>query len=525
MTQGAEVTSLSGFTILAAMLVAAAIPFLKGQARRYTENIALLLCTVCVVIFFTQLLQAESGPGKLQSQVSEERAESALKFMSTVNVGVAKMSELMGPIQDARGKKHQAIELSKAGMNEYFKAAEKALSSAVELSPAKAAPRAKLVVLLSAWEKDKKVMLSTCKALQEGKEEADRRLGDVLFNICILKKPAANLSEQRSIIESGIPKGWYQDNAKLMLYKYAADLDGYHKFASSLEESYWKIFRMAACLFAFGAFAAFLGVVVIIIQLGSLGRSAVAESRLCGLDYAWPLSWREIYAVFVGWLSSQMAIAEGLKLLPKGILSLGHNSAGIAIFSLVSYLITMLPALLLIYFIVVRPRKLNFFAAMGLNLPLNELFKLALSGFLSWCAIIPLVLISATIASAFLGSQGSDNPILAQIAAIASSGNVLAIVILFATVAMLAPFCEEIIFRAFLYSAARRRIGIFPAILLSSFVFAFIHFDKGGTLMLLALGPVLALALEKTKSLYPSMIAHGLWNGGAFAVTLALFSS
>jgi membrane protease YdiL (CAAX protease family) len=519
------VSSLSGFAILSAMLVAAAIPFLKEQPRKIAENIALLLCTICVVIFFGQIIQGESSSGKLQAQVSEERAESALKFMGVVNVGVAKISELLGPIQDERGHTRHAIDLSTSGLSKYFATAEDSLKSAINGNPAKPALKAKLIVLLAAWEKDRKLMISTCTTLQESKVESERKLGNVLYNLCVVKKPGSNIKDQVQIIEAGIPKGWYQENANLMLYKLGGDLDGYRKFATELEESYWKSFRMGAALILFGCFAAFIGVVVIIIQLGSLGRGSGGEPRLAGLDLAWKLSWREIYAVFVGWLSSQMAIAEGLKLLPRGILSLGHNNVGIAIFSLVSYLLTMLPALVLIYLIVVRPRKLNFLTALGLNLRVGDVFKLALSGFLSWCAIIPLVLISATIASAFLGSQGSDNPILAQIASISSSGNILAIVILFSTVAMLAPFCEEIIFRAFLYSAARRRIGIFPAVLLSSLVFAFIHFDKGGTLMLLALGPVLALAYERTRSLWPSMIAHGLWNGGAFAVTLALFSS
>lgn len=518
--------SLSQFAVLAAIAFAAAIPFLKDKPRRIVENLTLLVCTVCVVLFFAQILQGEAKPGKLQSQVSDERAESALKFMSVVNVGVAKMSEIVGgPIQDSKGHKKRPIDVSGSGLTKYFETAEAALKTAISGNEAKASLKAKLVVLLAAWEKDKKLMLSTCRSLQDDKDESTHQLGEVLFNVCILKKPERNIKDQVQTIESGISKGWYQDNAKLMLYKYAGDLDGYHSFASSLEESYWNIFRMGAALLSFGSFAAFLGVVVIVIQLGSLGRKQSREPSSSGLDISWPLSWREIYAVFVGWLSCQMAIAEGWKLLPKGLLSLGGNNVGIAIFSLLSYLLTMLPALVLIYLIVVRPRKLNYLDALGLNLRMGQMFKLALSGFLSWCAIIPLVLMSATIASAFLGSQGSDNPILAQIASIASSGNTLAITILFATVAMMAPFCEEIIFRAFLYSAARRKIGIFPAIILSSFVFAFIHFDKGGTLMLLALGPVLALAYEKTRSLWPSIIAHGLWNGGAFAVTLAMFAS
>jgi len=39
------------------------------------------------------------------------------------------------------------------------------------------------------------------------------------------------------------------------------------------------------------------------------------------------------------------------------------------------------------------------------------------------------------------------------------------------------------------------------------------------------IGLVLAFLYERTRSLIPSMIAHGLWNSGTFTFALVLFGS
>lgn len=534
---------LNSYVVIVILLMTVALPFVRGKAslpladnveakpaskfRTLYENLLLLACTIAVVIFFGQLWKGDARPAKVQSAVSEDRAESALRIMSTINVGVARLSETFGELRDDKGKRHHAIEVRNASLSSYFKTAAGALQDALKRNPDDASLKAKLVVLLSVWDKQAAQAKSTCSQLKDAKASADRKLGEVLWATFIehsAVSPSAN-DQDLKIIDTGIQKGWYQDNAKLSVYKQSKDQKDFASFSKELEDRYYKTFCIFIAAVVVGTICAFAGVVVIVIQMGSLGRREallLPEDERIGLD----LSYRTIYAVFVGWMASQLAIEECFKLLPKNSLSLGGNPFGIALFSLVSYLITMAPGIALIYLLALRPKGLSLIKGMKLRLRTQTMgpFRLMLAGFLSWCAIIPMVLMSSVIASA-LGSQGSDNPILPQIAAIASSQNFAAIFILYATVAAMAPLCEEMIFRGFLYASLRTRLGIFPAVLLSALIFAGIHFDKGGALMLCALGPVLALAFEKTRSLVPSMIAHGLWNGGAFAVTLSLYFS
>lgn len=517
--------SASSFAILAVIVLAGMLPLLKGKQKRYCENALIVVCSACTLLFFSQLLKADGRPAKLQSLVAEERAESVLKFMSTINVGVAKVYEIFVPIEDSMGQKHHALEMDKTGLKSYLKNASNSLQAAIKGNPEKAALKAKLIVLLSLSGKQKELTKSTCLSLKSSKTEGDKHLGEVLWKIYV--EPDSRLAaSELDTIAKGLPRGWYQDHAITAFYKTTKQFKELGKFTEQLEERYSNTFILGLLLVLGGCFSAFVGLVVIIIQLGSMSRKDSIEhsSSLGGHELGLDISLRSVYAVFVGWIAAQMAITEVLKLMPKNLLSMGQNPVGVSSFSFVAYLLTMLPALVLIYLVALRPCGLNLLDAMRLSLKTAKYgpLKLIFCGYLSWCAIIPLVLLSSSIAT-YMGSQGSDNPILPQIAMIASSKNLLAILILGSAVAVLAPICEEIIFRGFLYSSLRHRIGMLPALLISSIIFAGIHFDKGGALMLLALGPVLVMALERTRSLWPSMIAHGLWNGGTFAITLALF--
>lgn len=329
-----------------------------------------------------------------------------------------------------------------------------------------------------------------------------------------------------SIIEAGIPKGWYQEQAKLAYFKSAKLKKDYAALSKSLEDRYLITGRTMLIAYSFGAICCLIGVIVIIVQFGSLGRKDPAnlpEPERVGLD----MDFRTIYSVFVGWLTCEFAISHLFKMLPTNMLKLGGSPIGISAFSMISYLITMIPALLLIYHIALKPKGLSFFNAMKIRKRTATAgpVKLIFAGIFSWMAIIPLVLLSSIVASSMLGSQGSDNPVLAQISIVANSKNFLAIGMLYFTIACLAPFFEEIVFRGFLYASLKTKWGIFPALLISSLVFAGIHFDKGGALMLAALAPVLAVSFERNRSLIPSMIAHGLWNGGSFAMAVTLYSS
>lgn len=92
---------------------------------------------------------------------------------------------------------------------------------------------------------------------------------------------------------------------------------------------------------------------------------------------------------------------------------------------------------------------------------------------------------------------------------------------LFLTVAGLAPFFEELLFRGFLLPALARRQRLAVALVLSSLLFAAIHLQPAGLPVLGTLGLVMGLAMRHTGSLRTPILVHACWNGGLFLLMRA----
>ena len=76
-----------------------------------------------------------------------------------------------------------------------------------------------------------------------------------------------------------------------------------------------------------------------------------------------------------------------------------------------------------------------------------------------------------------------------------------------------APLCEEVVFRGFLYSAAKKFAGPWAAGLCSALVFAAAHGSLAALLPLLIFGVLLVLIYEKTGSLWAPIAVHCCFNG------------
>jgi membrane protease YdiL (CAAX protease family) len=104
---------------------------------------------------------------------------------------------------------------------------------------------------------------------------------------------------------------------------------------------------------------------------------------------------------------------------------------------------------------------------------------------------------------------------------IISEGGVVEIVLVFLAASVVAPIVEETFFRGALYTAFRGRMGMWPAVFLSSAIFAVIHPLPGGFLPIFSLACVLALLRERSGSLLPCMVCHVVYNTvGLLLVTL-----
>lgn len=86
-------------------------------------------------------------------------------------------------------------------------------------------------------------------------------------------------------------------------------------------------------------------------------------------------------------------------------------------------------------------------------------------------------------------------------------------------VGLVAPVCEEILFRGVVFRILWKRLGRPGAFVLSAILFSAAHMDLAHALPLAAVGMVLAWLVSRSGSLYPGMILHALIN------TISLASS
>jgi uncharacterized protein len=85
---------------------------------------------------------------------------------------------------------------------------------------------------------------------------------------------------------------------------------------------------------------------------------------------------------------------------------------------------------------------------------------------------------------------------------------------------VVAPICEEILFRGFIFTALRSWRGTIPAAVITGLLFGAVHAGSAPVLDLVplaALGFGLCLLYRYSGSLYPCIVAHSLNNSIAFA--------
>ncbi len=85
---------------------------------------------------------------------------------------------------------------------------------------------------------------------------------------------------------------------------------------------------------------------------------------------------------------------------------------------------------------------------------------------------------------------------------------------------VVAPICEEFLFRGYMFTALRNWKGTLPAAVITGLVFGGVHAGSAPALDLIplaALGFGLCLLYRYTGSLYPSIVAHSINNSIAFS--------
>lgn len=93
---------------------------------------------------------------------------------------------------------------------------------------------------------------------------------------------------------------------------------------------------------------------------------------------------------------------------------------------------------------------------------------------------------------------------------------------MFVIAAVVAPLVEEVVFRGVLYGWMRRSLRPAIAAVLSGVIFASVHGVPQLVPALAVQGIILALVYERTGSLWPSVVLHGVFNGIMLAMLYAL---
>lgn len=86
--------------------------------------------------------------------------------------------------------------------------------------------------------------------------------------------------------------------------------------------------------------------------------------------------------------------------------------------------------------------------------------------------------------------------------------HVLAVIV----VAVIAPAAEETFFRGFLFGWLRGRMPLWSAVAVSALVFGLAHLQPVVLIPLFILGCILALVYERSGSLLPGIVIHGMFN-------------
>ena len=201
-------------------------------------------------------------------------------------------------------------------------------------------------------------------------------------------------------------------------------------------------------------------------------------------------------------------------------LSAGSHAAVLVVLEFFAYLLSAaVPIGVLI--VIARRKRASIGEELGWNT--HRLGRNLLYGVGGYAIALPLLLLAQSVGG-FAGSRlhapTPSNPAIPLLASAASPW-VQAMLVALATIA--APLCEEFLFRGVFYNAAKLRVGVWPAIVLTGLIFGFVHpVGIAEMLPLATLGGVFAWMAETRKSLAPSILAHCLQN--SFATLMLLLA-
>ncbi|KKT53189.1 MAG: hypothetical protein A2445_03405 [Candidatus Jacksonbacteria bacterium RIFOXYC2_FULL_44_29] len=139
-------------------------------------------------------------------------------------------------------------------------------------------------------------------------------------------------------------------------------------------------------------------------------------------------------------------------------------------------------------------------------------------GVLGYASFVPIFLIGAVVNNAVLQLFGQNFPPQAIIEFSWQNRDPLITGVLLIAVVAVAPFFEEIIMRGLVFRGLLKRFKPPMAMIISGLIFASFHFSIFAFLPIAIIGTLFAWLYHRTGQLFPSIIAHGLFNGFNFMI-------
>ena len=223
------------------------------------------------------------------------------------------------------------------------------------------------------------------------------------------------------------------------------------------------------------------------------------------------LQWRTFPRDLPGWIGGGFCLGI---LLQSAYLYLEKSVGGILLQPGVRVLMSILlfqGLLSLVLYVRIHRMRLEVPKVLGLDHP----FQLGdlVGGLVGYCMSLPLVALSGLLTTALFDSVGKEiapQPILDSLSELDGWLNC---VTLFLLVVFIGPLLEEVIFRGFLFSWLRQRMGAPLGLVVQAVIFAVIHQYAAGVLPLFALSLVLGLAYVYTQRLMVCVWMHMFFNG------------
>lgn len=154
--------------------------------------------------------------------------------------------------------------------------------------------------------------------------------------------------------------------------------------------------------------------------------------------------------------------------------------------------------------------RLDVPSALGLESPYR--IREINAGLVGYCMALPLVGLAGLFTQGIYGIfdwEIATQPLLDSFSGVSGWMNW---VTLFLLVGFIGPLLEEVIFRGFLFTWLRQKIGIHGGLWLQAIIFAVIHQHGAGLLPLFALSIVLGLAYVYTQRLMVCVWLHAFFN-------------